>query len=82
MCFEGQVDLSEIYVLTYPSFARHWSWTCPCVEDYRALQKYEKEKFEEMIHQVSVGNYKMCSVERQQSNESVSEQAVSQRKVV
>lgn len=24
------------------------------VEDYKALQKYEKEKFEEMINQVSV----------------------------
>lgn len=27
------------------------------VEDYKALQKYEKEKFEEMIQQVNAANY-------------------------
>lgn len=31
------------------------------VEDYKALQKYEKEKFEEMIRQVSVNPHtKRC----------------------
>lgn len=32
------------------------------VEDYKALQKYEKEKFEEMVKQVKCSTLLLCSV--------------------
>lgn len=34
-----------------------------CVEDYKALQKYEKEKFQEMIQQVSAAASKCAKTE-------------------
>lgn len=53
-----QVENAKIAILTCPfeppkPKTKH-KLDVTSVEDYKALQKYEKEKFEEMIQQVSL----------------------------